>query len=99
MVIPPGIAEELGLKLVKKTRVTLTDKREVDAGYTFAYVSLLGREAPVTALVFDSPMPLLGTFTLQALGLEVDPSKEEVRVSRPFALGLMWLNAGKREPV
>ena len=89
MVITPRIAEELGLKWVKKTRVTLADKREVDAGYAFCYISLLGREAPVTALVFDSPMPLLGTFTLQVLGLEVDPAKEEIRPSRPFALGLM----------
>jgi len=92
MVIPPRIAEELGLRWVKKTRVTLADKREVDAGYAFAYVSLLGREAPVTALVFDSPKPLLGTFTLQVLGLEVDPTKEEVRPSRPFALGLICTN-------
>jgi len=91
MVIPPSVAEELGLKLVKETKVTLADKREVDAGYAFAYVKLLGREAPVTVLVFESPMPLLGTFTLQVLGLEVDPAREEVRVSRPFALGLMTL--------
>lgn len=89
MVIPPPIAEELRLKPVKKTRVTLADKRELEVGYAFAYVSLLGREAPVTALVFDAPMPLLGTFTLQVLGLEVDPAKEELRPSRPFALGLM----------
>jgi clan AA aspartic protease len=94
MVIPTTIAEELGLKPVKKTRVTLADKREVEAGYAFVYISLLGREAPVTTLVFDSPMPLLGTFTLQVLGLEVDPSKEEIRPSRPFALGLMNLIAG-----
>jgi len=92
MVIPPAIAEELGLKIAKKTRVTLADKREIETGYALAYASLLGREAPVTALVFDSPMPLLGTFTLQVLGLEVDPAKEEVRTSRPFALGLMLAN-------
>lgn len=92
MVIPSVIAEELGLKIARKARVTLADKREVEAGYTLAYVSLLGREAPVTALVFDSPMPLLGTFTLQVLGLEVDPAKEEVRPSRPFALGLMRID-------
>jgi clan AA aspartic protease len=91
MVIPPALAKELGLEVAKKTRVTLADKREVEAGYALAYASLLGREAPVTALVFDSPMPLLGTFTLQVLGLEVDPAKEEVRPSRPFALGLMHL--------
>jgi clan AA aspartic protease len=91
MVIPPAIAKELGLEIAKKTRVTLADKREVEAGYALTYASLLGREAPVTALVFDSPMPLLGTFTLQVLGLEVDPTKEVLRPSRPFALGLMHL--------
>jgi len=89
MVIPPAIADELRLKPMKKTKVTLADKREVDAGYAIAYVSLVGREAPVTALIFDSPMPLLGTFTLQVLGLDVDAGKEEVRPSRPFALGVM----------
>jgi len=92
MVLQPKVADELGLKLVKKTKVTLADKRQVDAAYAMAFVRLLDREAPVTALVFDSPMPLLGTFTLQVLGLEVDPTKEGVRHSRPFALGLMLAN-------
>jgi clan AA aspartic protease len=91
MVIPPSLAEELGLQQVTKVDVTLADKRKVDAGYAFAYVNLLGREAPVTVLVFESPIPRLGTFTLQVLGLEVDPAKEEVRPSRPFALGMMSL--------
>lgn len=95
MVIPRAVAEELGLKIARKARVTLADKREVEAGYALAYASLLGREAPVTALVFDSPMPLLGTFTLQVLGLEVDPAKEEIRPSRPFALGLMRIESQK----
>ncbi len=89
MVIPTSLAQELALKPIKKTKVTMADKREVDAGYAFAYVSVLVREAPVAVLVFESPMPLFGTFTLQVLGLEVDPTREELRPSRPFALGLM----------
>lgn len=91
MVVPPWLADELGLEPVEKTRVTLADKREVEAEYAFAYVNVLGREAPVTVLVFESPMPLLGMFTLQVLGLEIDPAREELRPSRPFALGLMSL--------
>jgi clan AA aspartic protease len=90
MVVSNAIAEELNLKPLEETKVTLADKGEVVARYALVYVRLLGREAPVTALVFDSPMLLLGTFTLQVLGLEVDPSTE-VRISRPFALGLMNL--------
>jgi len=89
MMIPKNIAKELALKPVNKAKVTLANKRQVEAGYALAYISLLGREAPVTVLVFDSPMPLLGSFTLQVLGMAVDPSKEELRPSRPFTLGMI----------
>jgi len=57
--------------------------------YGFAYVKILDREAPVPVIIMDSPAPLIGSFTLQVLGLLVDPVKEEIRASRPFALGLL----------
>mgnify|MGYP001065652041 CR=1 FL=1 len=89
MVIPPDIAEDLGLELIMKTKATLADKTEVEADYSSVYIKVLDREVPAPVLVIDSPMPLLGAFTLQVLGLEVDPVKEEIRPSRPFALGLL----------
>jgi clan AA aspartic protease len=89
MVIPLDIAKDLGLELTMKTRATLANKTEVEADYSSVYVKVMDREVPVPVLVIDSPMPLLGVFTLQALGLEVDPVREEVRPSRPFALGLL----------
>jgi len=91
MVIPPSVARELGLEPFQKMRVTLADKREVEVDYSLAYVRVMDREAPVPVLIMDSPLPMLGAFTLQVLGLEVDPVKEEVRPTRPFTVGLMWI--------
>ena len=88
-VIPPIIAKELGLEYIMKTKVVLANKTEVEVDYSSAYIKVLDREAPIPVLIVDSPMPLLGALTLQTLGLEVDPAKEEVRPSRPFALGLL----------
>ncbi len=89
MVIPPAIAKDLGLEPLMKAKAILADKTEVEADYSSAYVKVMDREAPVPVLLIDAPMPLLGAFTLQVLGLEVDPVKEEIRPSRPFALGLL----------
>ena len=89
MVIPPDAAKELGLKRIMRTKVVLANKAEVEADYSSAYIKVLDREAPVPVLIVDSPMPLLGALTLQALGLEVYPINEEVRPSRPFSLGLL----------
>jgi len=89
MVVPPSLAEEIGLEPIERTKAMLADKREVEAMYAFAYVKILDREAPVPVMIMDSPAPLIGSFTLQVLGLLVDPAKEEIGVSRPFALGLL----------
>jgi len=99
MVVTPDLAKDLGLEELAqklnlpKTRVTLADKREVEAQQTFCYVRVMDREAPVTVLVMDCPMPLFGAFTLQVLGLEVDPVTEKTRSSRPFSLGIMYHSA------
>ena len=95
LVVPTSIAEELGLdEFAKKLglgtiKVTLADKREVEAQLTYAHIKLMGREALPKAVVFDCPMPLLGAFTLQELGLEIDTVNEVVKESRPFSLGIM----------
>ncbi len=89
MVLPLAIAKDLGLEAIVKTKVTLANKTEVEADLSVVNINVMDREAPVPVLLIDSPMPLLGAFTLQVLGLEVDPVKEEIRPSRPFTLGLL----------
>ncbi len=95
MVIPNSIANELGLdefaqKIgLGRIKVTLADKREAEGQLTYAHIKLMDREALPRAIIFDSPMPLLGAFTLQELGLEIDTVNEVVKESRPFSLGIM----------
>ena len=95
LVIPSSIAEELGLhEFAKKMglgtiKVTLADKRQVEAQLTYVHIKLMGREAVPRAIIFDCPMPLLGAFTLQELGFEIDTVNEVVLESRPFSLGIM----------
>ena len=90
MVIPPTVAQEIGIESVTKIDITLADNRKGTADLGFAYVKISGREAIVQALIMDSPEPLLGTFTMQILGLTVDPVREEVKPTRSFAVGLLW---------
>ena len=72
--IPEELAAELGLKLEFKTKVALADGRMVEAWYATAYVEILGRGDLIPVRVFEVEKPLLGVFTLEALGLAVDSS-------------------------
>jgi len=86
MVLREKEFKELKLKPMFKVRFTLADKRVVEVPVAPVKVGAMGREAVVFAALMDSPMPLFGAFTLEALGLAVDPSTGEVKPSRPAAL-------------
>jgi len=86
MVLREKEFKELKLKPMFKVRFTLADKRIVEVPVAPVKVGAMGREAVVFAALMDSPMPLFGAFTLEALGLAVDPSTGEVKPSRPAAL-------------
>jgi len=85
-VIPPKVAEELGVKPVARTRVLTADKREVEADIVVVFVRGLGREAPVFAATMESPEPMIGVEALEALGLTVDPASGELKPTRPYGL-------------
>ncbi|MEM4310930.1 MAG: aspartyl protease family protein [Nitrososphaerales archaeon] len=89
MVIPPSMAREIGVEPITKIEVMLADKRKSMVDLGFAYVKIKEREAIVQVIIMESPEPLLGTFTMQVLGLTVDPITEEVKPTRSFALGLL----------
>jgi len=91
MTLSPNLSAELGIEPVTKIDVTLADGRKINADLGFAYVKIADRETISQTLIIDSPEPLLGSFTLQMLGLLIDPVKEEVRPSRNFATGLLTL--------
>lgn len=82
--IPRELAEELGLRLEFKTKVTLADGREVEAWYATAYIEITGRGDLLPVRVFEVEEPLLGVSALEALGLAVDPATGEVKPTRGF---------------
>jgi clan AA aspartic protease len=77
---------ELKLKPIGMVKLTLADGRILETPIAPVKVYAMGREAMVFAAQVESPMPLFGAFTLEALGLAVDPSTGEVKPSRPAAL-------------
>jgi len=85
-VIPPRVADELGVKPVTRTRVLTADKREIEADIVVVVVRGLGREAPVFAATIESPEPMIGVEALEALGLAVDPTSGELKPTRPYGL-------------
>ncbi len=89
MVIPPRLAAELGIEPLTKMEVTLADGRKKLVDLGFAYIRILDREAVVHAIIMETPEPIVGTFTMQILGLTVDPVSEEVKPTRSFAIGLL----------
>jgi predicted aspartyl protease len=78
------LAEALGLRLEFKTMVTLADGRMVEELYATSYIEIMGRGDLIPIRVLDVDEPLLGVFTLEALGLAVDPLTGEVKPTRTF---------------
>jgi predicted aspartyl protease len=78
------LAEALGLRLEFKTMVTLADGRMVEELYATSYIEIMGRGDLILIRVLDVDEPLLGVFTLEALGLAVDPLTGEVKPTRTF---------------
>jgi aspartyl protease family protein len=87
--IPPKLAEELGIKSMARTKLTLADKRVAEAGISLAYVKILDREGIFNIAIMDVPEPLLGVSTLEGLGIKVDPTTGKLEYSRPYGLALI----------
>jgi len=64
--------------------VTLADGRQAAAGV--AEISAAGRRAPITVLVMEVAEPLLGSESLEALGLKFDPNTGRLKPARGHAL-------------
>jgi clan AA aspartic protease len=87
--IPPKLAEELNIKPMAKTKLTLADKRVVEAGISLAYIKILDREGVFSIAILDVPEPLLGVSTLEGLGIKVDPTTGKFEYSRAYGLALI----------
>ena len=79
-----SLAKQLGLPLFAKSKITLADGKEVDASNSLAYVEINGRGDILQVRVLDIVEPVIGVFTLEALGLAVDPVSGELKPTRGF---------------
>jgi clan AA aspartic protease len=82
--IPYKMAQELELLLQFETKVTLADGGEVKAWHSAAYIEINGRGDAMQVRVFDIMEPVIGAFTLEGLGLAVDPASGELRPTRSY---------------
>jgi len=89
-IVPPTLAKELGIQPSARTKLTLADKRVIEADVSLAYIKVLDREGVFLIALIDAPEPLLGATVFEGLGLRVDPSTGNVEHSRPYGLAVLY---------
>ncbi|MBI2010346.1 MAG: clan AA aspartic protease [Candidatus Chisholmbacteria bacterium] len=82
-VVPHEVAKTLQLKTVKTQEFVLADGTSVKRKLGYAYVEIHGDRAPSTVVLGEKgDSPLIGTVTLENMGLMVDPFKRQLRPMR-----------------
>lgn len=83
--VSPALAEELGITFGSVTTKVLTANNSLaEMPVTAAYMRLQDREAGILLGAMDVSTPLLGSTSMQALGLKVNPVNETIEIDRPF---------------
>lgn len=82
--VTPEIAGELGVELVGSTTLETAEGSQVEVLMGYARIRLMGREEPMLLGAMNVPMPLLGSASLQALGLKVNPVAEILEYDIPY---------------
>ena len=88
-VIPYKLAEEVGSLasgIKAKAKYANGNIREVDTASVV--IKVLDRETPELILLDDVEEPILGVYTLEALGLKVDPEEGKIEPSRNWTIRL-----------
>lgn len=63
--------------------MTLADKRKVKAKLYLTEVDAEGRRGPVFVAELDVPIPMLGAYALETLGLKPNPVTDKLEVVGP----------------
>jgi predicted aspartyl protease len=81
--VPAALLRELGIEPRERMMFELADGRTVERAVGEARFHYNGRNA-VSPVIFgeESDGALLGVVTLEALGLEVDPVRRQIRPTR-----------------
>ena len=79
-VIPRGVLEDLGIKVLRYVRLRLADNRVVEKPLGEIGIEIEGYRASATPVVFSDPgIYILGSVTMEQLGLAPDPIAKKLK--------------------
>ena len=82
--VAPELAQELGVEFTTTTTAVTAGNVRSEVPLGFGRLRLMGRENTIIIGAMQVPMPLLGSTSMQALGLKVNPSDEIMELTTPF---------------
>lgn len=79
-VVPNEFVKKLNLKPIKTQEFSLADGTIIKRKVSYAFVEIDGNKAPSTVVIGEEgDSPILGVFTLEGMGLMIDPFKRKLR--------------------
>ena len=85
------VLKEIGAsKLPVKVSVELGNGRVIQADAYAAVLSLEDRQGPIIAITFEGAKPVVGVFSLESLGLRVNPVTEKLEETRPKGIAYFY---------
>jgi len=88
LILPKGVAEELGVEALGEMDVELADGSLRRVCYGVVEVEVRERRAPVIAAIVERGEVCVGVEALERLGLAVDPARGEIYPTRRFVTRL-----------
>jgi predicted aspartyl protease len=82
--VNPELAEQLGVEFSTTTTLVTANNTRAEVPLGFARLRVMGREEPIIVGAMEVPMPLLGSISMQALGLKVNPVEETIEFAYPY---------------
>ena len=90
-VFSEAILKDIGaFKLPAKVPIELGDGKIVQADAYAAILRLEDRQSPIIAVTFEGAKPVIGVFSLEALGLKVNPVTGELEETRPKGIAYFY---------
>ncbi len=90
-VLPPEIAQEIGaVELPGRARMETINGRIIEAKVMGVEIEIEGRRGTDAVVVFDGAPAVIGTVTLEILGLRANPVEERLEPIRPNDNLLAW---------
>lgn len=85
------VLKDIGaFKLPIKVPVELGDGRIVQADAYATVLNLEDRQGPIIAITFEGAKPVIGVFSLESLGLKVNPVTGKLEETRPKGIAYFY---------